>query len=1164
MSTQSPSIPFAELTRDFHALPRESFPWIWYHLMGGSITLEGIRADMKAIQEAGFQGIHVFTTKAVPALQERCEREVRCLSEPWREAIAEIAKECSHRGLKLVFENCPGWSMAGGPWVAPEQAMRRLTWTRTRVQSCGRPGEIQLKDLPPCPDELPRHHGDPMTREELSARSIAVLALPISEEEVLAGPPQVVDSDGDCDGLAMLLNGFLDSGTPECSWFTMAWDREVLIRSVTVHPASHDWSMEKPPLAFTLERQDAQGQWRTLLDFRYPRTAWHTGFVRIPVTLSLGSCRLQSLRLRFAGRGVHRLGALRFDGRARPNEWEALAGSGFRERIPGSKLIDNSDGALNPNDIIDLTDALSPDGHLNYTLPEGSWEILHIGHVNAGSRNHPAVPEATGWEADKCNAASVRHHFQSFVGMLTAVGGPAPAGRPTTGVLIDSYECGYMTWTPEMLAEFEKRRGYCARPYLPVLTGCMIQSDEFSRRFLRDFSATIEEMISENFYGEMRRCANEAGLRLFAEEAMGDVVAGDPMGYYANVDEPMTEFWYRGESDANNNKPLLNAVSAGRLYGKPRISAEAWTQWDVQWDEHPFLWKARGDFAYARGINQLVLHTFPHNPLTDTPPPGPLFCGHIGGAFGRGQTWWDGCDSWVTYLARCQFLLQRGTACSDVLHFAGEDLAWFEVDALPGLPKGYAHDLLNAEVLLERLYMQDGRIRVRGTDLSYRVIVLRDGTALSTPCLLALEHLVWGGAVVVGARPQGLPGLSEGVQPSGQWLEAVQHLWGATPTPLGKKGWGQGWVYWGRALTEVLVETLPCVDVEVPHGLELHWLHRRDQQRDLYFLANPQPQPIELTVGFRVTGRQPCWLDPVSGQVHRLPCYHDDGLQTRVRLTLEDSGSGFVCFEPRQETCTPWRKLLWNGTVVEDVKALPTVISAEVQAMASMQTAGKRNPSRLVLAQGSSFKPVTWREDGNCIAWESGTLTGVDDAGGPQRVVFRAADVPEAVALDGPWKVDFDHPVGKSIFTHLSLWNEHADPEIQHFSGTATYRKEFVLSDRQLAADQVCLDFGQVGWIASVAINGKTVDRTLWAPPFRLNVADLLRAGENELEIAVTNPWRNRLLLEAAWPEEQRKTWTTHYPKESWLVPSGLAGPVRLVFGKTVVIKEQPSDGAKL
>jgi hypothetical protein len=394
-------------------------------------------------------------------------------------------------------------------------------------------------------------------------------------------------------------------------------------------------------------------------------------------------------------------------------------------------------------------------------------------------------------------------------------------------------------------------------------------------------------------------------------------------------------------------------------------------------------------------------------------------------------------------------------------------------------------------------------------------------------------------------------------------LEAVQHLWGATPTPTGKQSWGQGWVYWGRALAEVLVETLPCVDVEVPPGIELHWLHRRDSQRDLYFVANPQPQPIELTVGFRVSGRQPCWMDPVTGQVQRLPCYHDDGLQTRVRLTLEDSGSGFVCFEPRQEPSTPWRQLFWNGAVVEDVQALPTVISAEVQAMATAQTAGKYNPARLTLAQGSSLKPVTWRLDGNWIAWGSGTLEGVAVAGGHQRVVIGAADVPEALALDGPWQVVFDHPEGKAIFTHLSLWNEHADPEIKHFSGTATYRKGFVLDDRQLAADQACLDLGQVGWIASVTINGKKVDRSLWAPPFRLDVADLLRAGENELEIAVANPWRNRLLLEAAWPEERRKTWTTHYPKESWLVPSGLAGPVRLFFGKRIAPNEHRQAWAK-
>ncbi len=1149
MNTQSSPIPFAEWTRDFQAPPRKSFPWTWYHLMGGSITLEGIRADMKAIQEAGFQGIHVFTTKVVPALQDRCEREVRCLSEPWREAIAEIARECEHRGLQVVFENCPGWSMAGGPWVPAEQAMRRLTWTRTRVQGRGRPGEILLKDLPPAPDELPKHQGDPMTPEEVDARTIAVLALPVSEEEVPPGPPSVVDSDGDRKGLALLLNGFLDSGTPECSFFTLAWDRDVLIRSITVHPASHDWSMEKPPLAFTLESRDAQGQWQMLLDFRYPRTAWHTGFFRTPVTLSLGSCRLQTLRLRFANRGVHRLGGLRFDSRARPNEWEVLAGAGFRERISSPTWTDNRDGALHLTDIVDLTEGLSPDGHLNHTLPEGSWEILHIGHVNAGFKNHPAVPEATGWEADKCNAAAVRHHFHSFVGMLTAADGPAPAGCPTTGVLIDSYECGYMTWTPQMLSEFEKRRGYSARPYLPVLTGCLIHSDAFSRRFLRDFSATIAELISGNFYGEMRRCANEAGLRLFAEEAMGDVVAGDPMGYYATVDEPMSEFWYRGESDANNNKPLLNAVSGARLYGKPRVSAEAWTQWDVRWDEHPFLLKARGDFAFAKGINQMVLHTFPHNPLTDAPPPGPLFCGHIGGAFGRGQTWWKCCRPWVDYLARCQHLLQWGTPCSDLLHFVGEDLAWFEMDPLPGLPKGYAHDLLNAEVLCERLYMQEGRIRVRGTDLSYRVIVLRDGTTISTPCLLALEQLVQGGAVVVGARPQGLPGLSEGPEPSAEWRRTVGKLWGETASGQGRQVWGQGSVHWGRPLGEVLAETVPCPDVETPEEFVLHWIHRRDQQRDVYFLANPQPQPIEVTVGFRSTGRQPWWMDAVTGEVRSLPCCHDDGRQTRVRLRLEDSGSGFVCFEPRQETFRPWSRLVWNGEAIEELQGPCGPTSPEMQARAMAQTAGKYNPGRSELAHVSASKPVTPDGSGGWIAWATGTLEGVAADGG-ERVRLGSATVPDPLRIEAPWQVHFEGGDAAVTLERLCLWNESEDPFLRHFSGTATYQTVFTLSQEQRMADEIRLDLGRVGWIAEVRINGESVGQPLWMPPFHVRIPRRILTVSSVLEIRVTNPWRNRLLLDRDLPEEQRSTWTTLYPKGNDLVPSGLLGPVRIVFGE--------------
>jgi hypothetical protein len=82
--------------------------------------------------------------------------------------------------------------------------------------------------------------------------------------------------------------------------------------------------------------------------------------------------------------------------------------------------------------------------------------------------------------------------------------------------------------------------------------------------------------------------------------------------------------------------------------------------------------------------------------------------------------------------------------------------------------------------------------------------------------------------------------------------------------------------------------------------------------------------------------------------------------------------------------------------------------------------------------------------------------------------------------------------------------------------------------------------------IAVVTLNGKKL-RTLWTPPYRLDVTDALKSGENTLQIEVTSTWFNRLVYDASQPEEQRKTWTINGPsKDAALRDSGLLGPVEL------------------
>lgn len=197
------------------------------------------------------------------------------------------------------------------------------------------------------------------------------------------------------------------------------------------------------------------------------------------------------------------------------------------------------------------------------------------------------------------------------------------------------------------------------------------------------------------------------------------------------------------------------------------------------------------------------------------------------------------------------------------------------------------------------------------------------------------------------------------------------------------------------------------------------------------------------------------------------------------------------------------------------------------------------------LAGGAVWNPVT----GEQTAF-NGTLS--LPAHGAVFVV--AAPAPAAridgqpLALPLDWSVRWTDPVSTTQFTTAARvpdeWTTSPDPRVRQFSGTATYRTVVTVPAVGPAA---CLDLGAVDNLARVTVNGVACG-VAWTPPYRVDVSPALRAGENVIEVAVTNTWANRLLAEQALPEAERTLWTTvpaaQVPKEP--LPAGLKGPVTL------------------
>ena len=182
--------------------------------------------------------------------------------------------------------------------------------------------------------------------------------------------------------------------------------------------------------------------------------------------------------------------------------------------------------------------------------------------------------------------------------------------------------------------------------------------------------------------------------------------------------------------------------------------------------------------------------------------------------------------------------------------------------------------------------------------------------------------------------------------------------------------------------------------------------------------------------------------------------------------------------------------------------------------------------------------------------------------------VLNVPETKSMVTIEGPWDVAFDAKWGgpeKVTFDSLTDWTSHADSGIRYYSGIALYRRSFHYS--QGAGKKLFLDLGVVNDIARVRLNGRDIG-VLWTAPWRVEITDVVRAQDNQLEIEVVNRWVNRLIgdqqpedrdvRDLSWPsgllagrscKAGRYTYTTHnpYKADSALLPSGLLGPVRLL-----------------
>ena len=423
---------------------------------------------------------------------------------------------------------------------------------------------------------------------------------------------------------------------------------------------------------------------------------------------------------------------------------------------PQAQEPESADLSIRPETIIDLTGNLRPDGTLEWNVPAGDWIILRSGLVPTGTKNSPAPAEATGLEVDKMNRIALKAHFDAYITPL--LNRLSPAERVSwTHVIADSYEAGPQNWTDGFAADFQLRYGYDPLRFLPVMGGRIVGSADQSDRFLWDLRRFVADRIATEYVGGLRDLCHQAGLKLWLENYGHWGFPGEFLQYGGQSDEIGGEFWV---GSSLGGVEARAAASSAHTYGKPVVWAEAFTG-GPSFTNTPRDLKNLGDWSFAEGVNQFVLHVYIHQPWEDKKPGVNAW---FGTEFNRHNTWFDASKPWIDYLRRCSVMLQTGKHVADVAYYIGEDTPKMTGARNPELPAGYDFDYINSEVIEKFLSVKNGRF-VLPDGMSYRLLVLPESATMRPAVLKKIGLLVADGGAVLGpapcalAQPGKFPGL---------------------------------------------------------------------------------------------------------------------------------------------------------------------------------------------------------------------------------------------------------------------------------------------------------------------------------------------------------------------------------------------------------------------
>jgi len=761
--------------------------------------------------------------------------------------------------------------------------------------------------------------------------------------------------------------------------------------------------------------------------------------------------------------------------------------------VVAGKMVDDR---LEESSLIDLT-ARVKDRHLEWDVPDGDWQLMAFWLVYTGQGN----------ALDHFNRDAMVRYCNYLGGRFREAFGDE-FGKTVESFFCDSFEVALIDngiyWSDGLLARFEAFKGYDLTPYLPAIWW---EVSEISPKIRYDVNEYLHHAGLEAFFKPFLAWCEANGVqgRIQPYGFPTDILEGAGLTHLPEMEITA------GEKDAvpwfdTRIGPKKYVASGAHLYGRNVVTVEAYTY--LHWEPYRATLeelKIASDVFLRSGANKFYNHGYTGTPERDIAPSRRFFAEIL---ISHSNVWWQHYHALSGYIARCCYLLRQGHFVADVAVYSPLANQWtldvrnarrwtrdFDWGGLGRalLANGYDFDLVNDDVLLNRAAVNEGVLRVR--DLEYRVLLLPDIHAMPLETLERVRDFVADGGVAIAL--EGAPERSVGWAEHERNDQAVRTLSEALfDTPAWRRNttapraYGEGMTYHIENVidtSDILEQTRsalnPFLNVLRRHvtpdfGIDfvrenlwnndgLAFVHRRDADRDLYFVTNIQESPVDMRVAFRVAGRNPVEWNPCTGEIAPLWEYEVREATTLVRLRLAPYESTFIVFEEGAPQLHAT-----DGTF-----------------------------DRVLRVDGGAVEALADSNGLHMALLSDGTIARVE-----------VDDLPAPYRIEGSWNLVLESPTFPRVertLDRLVSWT--GDAATRHFSGTGRYTIDFHLPAAYTKPGlRLKMHLGEVGAIAKATLNGRDVGLR-WMRGQGLDITHAARSGGNTLVVEVTNTLINRV-----------------------------------------------------